>query len=139
MRVTLARIAIAITATLAAVLPATPVTSQAAAGEPCEFYWGKDGVPYLQGVVIVGGHAECTTTPDSLTISLTLQYRPRGGSWMVRSGDQVTGIPNPFLNIAVASPECETGAWQGVVDMRATVGGTDYTIPRETAPTIISC
>lgn len=133
-------ILVAVTA-MAILLPASPTTVPAAsaAGEPCDFAWARDGVPYLEGVVIVGGHAECTTRPDTLTISLTLQYKPPGGSWRVVVGDSTSGIPNPYLNIAVASPECFSGAWKGTVDMRATVGGQDYQIPRATAPTIIAC
>lgn len=98
------------------------------------FHTGK---PYVQhGAVIGGGYVTCTSTPPKFSISLSIQYKQRGGDWLVRGTEASEQIPNPRLNIAAYAPECVSGAWRAVASMWEPDAGWYKDTSTET---IISC
>lgn len=135
------KIALAATvfAALASLAPTAMPAANANIAYPCDFHFFK-GQPYVdRGAVIAGGWAECADTPDSFELSLTLEYRPKGGNWEVRDANHAEGIPAPHLNAAVASLDCVPGLWRGRAQLWSTLGGKIYSHPVTTPETIISC
>src|SRR2546422_11401606 len=91
--------------------PYTTLFRSAHAATPCRFKFARD--PYVQhGAVLVGGWIACDSRPEGFRISLTVEYRQRGGSWVVRGSESSSEIPNAWYNIAAYAPDCENGAWR---------------------------
>ncbi|MFD4429947.1 hypothetical protein [Nocardia sp. NPDC058497] len=127
-----------VASTVSGVAETTPRIEPIAA-QTCsaEFY---NGLPYVQHDAVIGGvTVTCPKRPNRFHLSVTVEYKVRGGSgWIVGGADATDLVPDPAVTLAAYAP-CQPAAGKTVANMWEDSNGSSKTYTAESATLITSC